>query len=172
MQLIIIVAIAAIILFIFLYTPNTVTSHWQHFFDGLQFSADEFYKQVTDGLNERKITGITLDKESFLQSHLFSDRRVYLRITQHEYIFYVCAAPFATGMFVSWWLCIEDEGIIERIPVLSRLLGKDRKNKTFYQMDTEAMYKSAIHTIVTNTAEDIASTNGVKGLSDFERQFK
>ena len=171
MLVLIILVVIVLLIFIYKKTPLTIKSHWQHFYDNVQFSAVDFYTQVKAGLGERQIKGITLSEESFLQSHIFSSKRVYLRVTENEYVFYICAAPFGTGKFISWWLCVKDEKIANKIPVLSKLAGKDRNNKTFYQMDTEAMYKSAIHSTVVSVADGFTSEKGLR-LSELDRQYK
>jgi hypothetical protein len=169
-----IIIIIVIIGLIALYgkTPSTIKSHWQHFYDGCQISTTDFYNQIETGLRDRKIQGLNFGQESFLESHVFSAKRVYLRIAEQEYLFYICAAPFGTGTFVSWWLCIKDENFVNKIPILSKLAGKDRHNKSFYQMDTEAMYQSVIHSTVLSVADSLTKEKGVRELSELERQYK
>ena len=171
MIIIVLIILAVILIAIYGKTPMTIKSHpWNHFYDNIQFSAKEFYTQVEDGLRARKVEGLDYAKESFLQSHLFSARREYLRITQSEYVFYVCAAPFGTGTFVSWWLCVKDEKIINKVPILSKFAGKDRNNKSFYQMDTEAMYQSVVHSTVVAVADAMTEEKGLR-LSELDRQY-
>ena len=152
--------------------PFTIKSHWQHFYDGIQISTPAFFAQIKAGLEERKINGLDFDEESFLESHILSAKRIYLRISKFEYIFYISAIPFGTGTFVSSWMCIKDENIFNRIPFLSKLMGKDRNNKTFYQMDTESMYQSAIHSVVVATADKLTAEQGHRGLSQLEKQIQ
>ena len=171
MAIIALIIIAVILIAIFARTPMTIKSHpWNHFYDNIQFSAKEFYTQVEEGLRARKVEGLDYAKESFVQSHVFSARREYLRITQNEYVFYICAAGFGTGTFVSWWLCVKDEKIVNKIPILSKLAGKDRNNKSFYQMDTEAMYQSVVHNTVVAVADAMTAEGGVR-LSELDRQY-
>jgi hypothetical protein len=149
--------------------PNyTIADHWQHFMPGNQFSATEYYSNVTKALAAHGIKKVSVEKERFLESHLFSATREYLRLSKGEYIFFVCAAPFSNGMFVSWWLCIKYENVLHKIPIIRKLLGIDRNNKTFYQMDTEAMYKSAIHEVISTTVKEMAETNATRGMPEFD----
>ena len=97
---------------------------------------------------------------------------MYLRVSQNEYLYYICSAPYGTGTFVSSWFCTKDEKLGNRIPVLSKLAGKDRANKTFYQMDTEAMFQSAVHTTVLDVVNSLSETKGMRGLSELQGQFK
>jgi len=121
-------------------------------------------------INARKVEDISFGNESFAQSHILSAKREYLRIIQNEYVFYICAAHFGTGTFISWWVCIRDERLINRIPGVSKALGVDRRNKTFYQMDTEAMYQSVIHAAVVAVADEMTSANGYR-LTELDRQY-
>lgn len=146
--------------------PFTTTHPWQQFLDGFQVSTNDFYAAVKAGLAERKITKVDLKEESFLESHVFSAKRVYLRVRQNEFIYYICAAPYGTGTFVSSWLCVKDENLMNRIPVLSKLAGKDRGNKTFYQMDTEAMFRLAVQTTVVDVVNNLTDAKGLRGLPE------
>ena len=170
----IVIAVAIFLIFFFvglLKSTTTISSHWQHFYEDCEFSAIDFYKQVAAALKEQKITGLKIDETTFRQSHVFSGRRAYLKISHDEYVFYIGAAAFGTGTFVSWWLCIKDERLINWIPILNLLAGKDRKNKTFYQMDTEGMYRSAIHGTVMSVAEGLTDGHGERGLTEKEMQI-
>lgn len=150
--------------------PFTITSHWQTFLDEFQLSALEFYTAVTAGLKERQITQVAITEETFIEKHVFSAKRVYLRITQDEYVFFINCSPYGTGTFISSWLCIKDENIWNRIPILNKLIGKDRKSKTFYQMDTEAMFRLAVHNTVLAVVDGTTNAKGYRGLTEFERR--
>lgn len=159
---------------ILMYYANKVRyeskNSWQNFYDGFAFSSTEFYLKIKAGLEERKIPNVSIANESFLESHIFSDKREYLRITRSEYVFYVCAAPFGTGTFVSEWLCIKREGSLNKIPIISKLAGKDRTDKSFYQMDTESMTRMAIHSTVLDVLDSLTTASGVRGLNELEPQ--
>lgn len=147
---------------------------WQHFFDSFSFSSEDFFKKVEDGIRDRKVPNVSFDRESFLETHLFSDRREYLRITRNEFVYYVCAAPFGTGMFVSWWLCEKRQNNFSpgQIPFIGKLFGKERDNKSFYQLDVEYMYRSSIHTAVLDVIDGFTNAAGKRELTELERQFK
>lgn len=146
---------------------------WQHFFHGMTFSAEEFYKKVEQTVQDWKIPGITIDRESFLESHLFSAKREYLRITRNEFVYFIGAVPLGTGMFVSSWMCQKavKKHSLENTPFLNKLMGKERENKSFYQEDVDYMYRSAVHTAVLEVVDSYTNASGVRGLTDFERQL-
>ena len=172
MAVIIIIALALLLVYIFTRALLNIESHWQTFLDGTEVSTVEFYDKVKEGLKERQITHVDITTESFLEKHILSAKRLYLRVTQNEYVIYICAAPYGTGTFFSSWLCIKDETFINKIPLLSRLIGKDRKNKTFYQMDTEAMFCAAVHSTVVATIDGIMEAKGMRGLTELAKQYK
>ena len=163
-----------IFLFLILFAitePDVAVTCWQHFFDGEQFSAEEFYKHIQAGIEQRKISGATFDRESFFQTSIVSSRREYLRIQYAEHKFYVCAAPFGTGYFASWWLVEEGQNLLSKVPIVSTLMGLNRKRKSFYQADTETMYRTVVHNVVMDAVEAITSAKGERGLTELERQF-
>ncbi len=164
--------VISLLLYLAFFTDPRVQlkANWRHFFDNQSISTKEFFTLIKQGLKEQNV-GVDISEPSMTQSHIFSAKRVYLRLAESDLVFYVCVAPFGTGTFVSWWECETEEGIINRIPVLSKLLGKDRKNKTFFQMDTAAMYKSVIHSTVLAAVDFIGNANGMRTLSEFERQY-
>lgn len=171
----IIFALLAVIIVVILYAKNKSRfenkSPWQHFFDGLELSTQEFYTKVEAAIRDRKVN-VDFAKESFLQSHIFSARREYLRISKGEYVFFICAAPFGTGTFISQWLCVTKEDMLNRIPVLNKLAGKDREDKSFYQVDTEAMYRMLIHSALLSVIDEITNAKGVRGLTDIQRIYQ
>lgn len=168
MVFIVIAMIFGVVLIIYGRTRFESKNSWQNFYDGFAFPSSDFYAKVKAGLEERKIPNISITNESFLESHIFSDKREYLRISRAEYVFYVCAAPFGTGTFVSEWLCIKREGSFNRIPIISKLAGKDRADKSFYQMDTESMTRMAIHSTVLDVLDSLTTASGVRGLTELE----
>lgn len=172
LALLFLVAIIGLLIYYYNKIRFVSKSPWQHFFDGVEFSTKEFYDKVEAGVRERKVPEVYFAKESFLESHVFSAKREYLRVTRGEYVFFVCAAPFGTGTFVSEWLCVKKDSFINRIPIINKLAGKDRDDKTFYQMDTEGMCRSAIHSAVVEVLDGITTAKGVRGLSDLEKIYQ
>ncbi len=152
-------------------TPVTIKEHWQNFLDGCQISTAEFYTAIRAGLADRQIPKVDLKEESFLERHVFSAKRVYLRVCQNEFVYYICAAPYGTGTFVSSWLCVKDGNVLNRIPVLSKLAGKDRGNKTFYQMDTEAMFRLAVQTTVLDVVNTMTEAKGLRSFAELEKSL-
>jgi hypothetical protein len=147
-------------------------SNWQHLFDQEQFSSKEFYAAVEEGVRKRQLPDVSFSRKNLSEGGIFASRREYLRVSRNEYTFDICCAPFGTGSFISWWLGEKDEGIIERIPILNTIAGKNRETKTYYQIDTETMFRSAVHAVVMAAVDDISKAKGYRALSELERQPK
>jgi hypothetical protein len=85
-------------------SPIETKSNWHHSFSNFQFSSQEFYQRVEESVKKHEIPNVSFSRVTHSQAGIFSSRREYLRISREEYIFDVCAAPFGTDFFVSWWL--------------------------------------------------------------------
>lgn len=99
-------------------------------------------------------------------------KRDYLRITRDRLVFDICAAPFAKGFFVSWWqikLPSQREVLISLIPFLGRTILRDERGKTYFEIDTETMYKDSIHQSVLQAIDAITTEKGLRALAHHER---
>lgn len=165
-------ALVLILIWVFTKTPVTTRNKWQHFFADYQLPAEDFYRQVREKLEALQLPGVKFAQEQFFEKHLLSARRNYLTITRNEFVFFIGSAHFGTGSFVSWWFTEEVEGPLNRIPVISKwFLGRDRDRKTFYQMDSEAMFRDAVHSVFIDTLEDMTGGRVQRPLLESERKY-
>jgi hypothetical protein len=81
-----------------------VIDHWHAWYEGVNFSPLEFYADLEEALKHRQIPEATISRITWKESGLISSRREYLRITRGRLTFDICAAPFGTDFFFSWWL--------------------------------------------------------------------
>lgn len=169
MILFIFIIILALIILGIVSRPLKPISHWQHSFPNLQFSAMELHEQIRSAVKRRKIPDVSFSQVTYSQGGIFSSGREYLRISWQDYHFDVCAAPFGTGFFVSWWLAEREPSLIAKIPILNTLLGKNPKYKTYYQADIEAMVRGGVHSCIMEALDEVTSAQGVRGPSDVER---
>jgi hypothetical protein len=142
--------------------------HWQHMFDGLQFSAEEFYAAVQEAITKRQIPDVKFSRVTYSQSGIFGNSREYLHIVKGEYEYDVCAAPYGTGFFVSLWYA-ERPSVSKKLMAKSPALKAMTDTKSYYQIDTDGMANSAIRSAFTSAIDVITSTKGVRGLSETER---
>jgi hypothetical protein len=111
---------------------------------------------------------VKIKRVTFSESGIFSSKREYLRITRKEFMFDICAAPFGSMFFVSYWQGEETlsvKSILTKIPFIGTFLARLFNSKTYYQLDTENMFSSCIRACVMEAIDNITSTNGIRGLS-------
>lgn len=83
-----------------------VVGHWHTLIEGFATSSLDFYGLVKAGIALRKIPGLRVSWVEWQESGLGSGKRVYLRVSREGLNFDICAAPFGTGYFFSWWLAV------------------------------------------------------------------
>lgn len=97
---------------------NNVLSHWYALYEGVQFSAQEFYKSLEDELAARKLPRLQSSRVEHHEGSVLSDKRIYLRLARERYAFDVCAAPFGTGYFFSLRLIEKPRSWFQFIAIL------------------------------------------------------
>jgi len=81
-----------------------VEGHWHSLIEDFATSSEDFYKLVREGIDRRKIPNLKIKPVTWKQGGPGSGKRVYLRVSREGLNFDICAAPFGTGYFFSWWL--------------------------------------------------------------------
>lgn len=165
-----ILLVVGLIFYIYGINRFSDTRPWQMYCYDVYFSAEEFYKSVEDNLRAQELPGVSFGRESFMQSHVLSAWREYLKISRGDLIFYVCVAKFGNGTFVSSWQCLKRSWILSRFPPIAKIFGKNGDYKSFYQQDAAAMYTAVVQEAVTKLLDEQLETQG-KRLSDFNRKY-
>jgi hypothetical protein len=99
-------------------------SHWHKSYDNFRTSSLDFYTSLDAEVRRRQIPGMAISQIDRKEAGIFSAKRTYLRVTRQELIFDVCAAPFGTGFFFSWWLTVRrGYPILYALTILLLLLG-------------------------------------------------
>jgi len=151
-----------------------VLSHWNHFFDGLSASSQDFYQAVEGAVKTRSLPDIRLERVDFHEGGIFSAKREYLRVEHKEHLFDVCAAPFGTGYFFSWWLAEPAPyglwGLILSVPYLGVIAQRLFTPMTYYKKDTILMVQSAIHNAILEVIDSMTAAKGLRALSELERK--
>ena len=80
-----------------------VISHWYQLIENFQTSSLGFYESLEAAIERRKVPEQHSARVEFKEGGLVSAHREYLRMHRGKYAFDICAAPFGTGFFVSWW---------------------------------------------------------------------
>jgi hypothetical protein len=157
-------------------STTEVISHWSTLIENFQYSPQQFYKQVVDAVQKRKIPDIAIGKVNYKEGNFLSANREYLRIWYRKEFFYaICGGPFGTGFFLSSWLLQPPDGclvqLFEPFPFLSALGKAMAKRWTYYRADTASMFQTATHSAIMEVVDEMTSaTQGVRGLTEGERK--
>lgn len=148
--------------------PSNILSHWYTLLEGLHLSSHEFYSSLEAKILEKKIPKIKITLVDYHESSALSAKRIYLRVRRKNQIFDICAAPFGTDFFISWWFG-ELEGCLSSIPIIGWLIRKFLPN-TYYQMDTALMFQEIIRLAVLTVMDEIIKAKGLRSLTESERK--
>lgn len=85
-----------------LQTP--VFAHWHKLVPEFTASPQEFYTALETAVRKREVPDLKTSRIEYHESGVISALRIYLRIQRNKLAFDVCAAPFGTDFFFSWWL--------------------------------------------------------------------
>jgi hypothetical protein len=159
---------------------SVILSHWHKLFEGFQESPVRIYSLLDEAIDKRKIPGVKISWITFPEGGPFSARRLYCRVRRREHIFDICAAPFGTSFFVSWWLgekprlhwLITLLLVILFFPFsLIVLLGIWLyRRETYYRLDTALMFQDSVHSAVLEIVELVTIGTGVRGLTELEKK--
>jgi len=150
-----------------------VLSHRHCSIAGLHVSSQQFYTDVAKVLKLHEIPNMKIGRVLYSESSFLSAKREYLRFRRKEHIFDICAAPFGTDFFVSWWLGESLNlfwRIILSIPYLGRIIRNLFCPLTYYQVDTALMFEGSIHKGVLEVVDGMSEANGLRALSENERK--
>lgn len=145
---------------------KTVLSHWHHPFESVPFSSQELYAAVEAAMKAKEIN-LATSRISYAQGGILSPNREYLRIQYNEFVYDICAAPFGKRYFVSWWLGETGNPIRDfftNLPIIGKLFTK--RKKTFFELDTEIMFKETVSSCVREAIEGLTQTKGLRMLVD------
>jgi hypothetical protein len=81
-------------------------SNWHKLFNNFQASPQEFFTAVEQAISKRSIPDVEISRVEWRESGLASAWREYLRVSRGTFVFDICAAPFGTSFFFSWWFAV------------------------------------------------------------------
>ena len=171
------ILVVALIIYIVWKISRTVyefNGYWGQYFD-FTFSTQAFYSDVTTKVKEQQMPGVGISRTEYHETNMLSESREYLRIEREKDVFIICAAPFGKGFFVSSRkgnLPGLRQKALAAIPVVGAYLAYAFFKKTYYKVDTQNMFTSAVHDIVLDIVGKISVEKGGRDLTELERQFQ
>lgn len=149
-----------------------VVGNWSHLFPDMQHDPNLFYELIEKILNEKLVPEFYCRKITISEGGLLSHTRLYLEVSRGDYIFHICAAPWGTGFFFSWWVrqkMSDIDQFLFFIPFAGSRIVKMRQHKSYYMLDTDSMFRKSVHQSVLAAVDNFTSAKGVRGLSELER---
>jgi hypothetical protein len=175
MMTILVVFVLAVVAYFFLGKKKKaakvedVISNWYHLFEGLKESPQPIYAAIEQSIQKRQLTDVRLSRVDYREGGILSAKREYLRVTRNELVFDICAAPFGTGFFVSWWLG-ETKGGLWGFPLIGPLFTRLFRPATYFRIDTTHMFQELIRGAVLEVIDQVSETKGLRGLTELERK--
>lgn len=134
----------------------------KHFhFEDFQLSSQDFYEVLKGIIEERAFPNVSASVVSLSEGGWLQGKRKYLEVKYADFLFYVCAAPFGKNFFISYWLREVPPGCEEVFTV--RVFGT-RTKKSFYQLDTEAMFFEGISAAIMKAIAEVTEARGLRVL--------
>jgi hypothetical protein len=150
-----------------------IVSHWHNLVPGLHVSVEDYYQALNTVIEKRQVPEVKLWVIHYHEGGIASAKRMYLRIARRDHIFDICAAPFGTDFFVSWWLGEKMKtlaALVNSIPFLGPALIKMFSPETFYRIDTALMFQDSVHSAVLEVLDQRMKGQGLRLLSESERK--
>lgn len=147
---------------------STVLSHWHHRFETVSFSPEEFYSALQAVMTQKEMNKLHMAPMYYAEGGWLSPKRKYIRVQYGRQVFDICAAPFAKEFFVSWWfgeLSTPMEDLLMAFPLLGRYFKVKKRNKSFFELDSEVMFKESVSSCVKATIEQLTQEKGMRKLS-------
>jgi len=158
-----------------------ILSHWHQLFAGFQESPEKIYSLLEEAIHRRGIPDVKIFRIFYPQAGMFSARREYLRVRGKEHVFDICAAPYGTGFFVSWWLGRPRKlylifiwvlliFLLLFIGLIIVILWWISLRETYYRIDTALMFQDSVHSAVLEVIGQVTEGKGIKVLSELEKK--
>lgn len=149
-----------------------VQSNWHQSVDNAQLSASDFYKSMEQAIQKQELPNVKLSLENLSEGGILTSKRMYLRVTRKGLVFDICAAPFGKNFFFSYWFGTESSGLVNflaKIPFIGTFLAKRVQEKTYYQIDTENMFKECVVNTLFREIDDALKAKGYRTLTDAQK---
>ena len=147
--------------------------NWSYLFSNLQYDPETFYKHLHQLIQARGIPDVSTRTRHFKEGGMLSHHRVYFEVQRKDFTFHVCAAPWGSGFFFSWWLREKlssmDELLI-MIPFVGPPIVRARQHKAYYKLDTDVMFRKSVHQCILEAIDQITEAKGVRGLTELDRK--
>jgi hypothetical protein len=158
-----------------------VLSHWHKLIEGFQESPQRIYSLLEEAIDRREIPDVKISRINYPEAGVLSARREYLRVQRMDHVFDVCAAPFGTGFFFSWWLGVPRRLLrsiiwfllIVFVPIVGLIIVIFwwlSLRETYYRLDTALMFQDTVHSAVLEVIGQVTEGKGLKAMTELEKK--
>jgi hypothetical protein len=142
----------------------SIIEHWHSQYPDLQLSTKDFYDAIAASLEEKAFPNVTYERITYNEGGWLSNDREYLIVSRYEFAFVICAAPFGRSFFFSWYLkqYVGIAILLEYIPFIGKRLMEWFLRKTYFQYDTEIMFKDSIKGVVKEVLSEMEKNKGFR----------
>jgi hypothetical protein len=134
-------------------------------YEDTKISTQKFYSRVESAIAERQLNEIRLGRRYYKEHSGISHKREYLAISYRKLLFLICAAPYGTGFFISEWSGEKMSYLKElffSIPVIGPKFVHIIFRKTFFEIDTEAMFRTTVKGCVEEATKEMIEIKGIR----------
>lgn len=149
------------------------TGHWSHLFADMQHDPEDFYNLVEETLKRWQVPDYKTHRRTFSEGKygLLSHNRLYLEVSRGDYIYHICAAPWGSAFFFSWWLRKKSgSSMFEKLPVIGSFIAESNKYDTYYKLDTDGMFRGSVEEAVQSAIGQLTKAKGIRELTELERK--
>lgn len=148
------------------------TEHWFQGFNLLHLSSNDFYATLETYIRDMKLPDVRVQRVTHPEGGVLSSNREYLRVSRKEHVYDICAAPFGHSFFISYWKVDTSTGIrkfVRAFPKIGPVLELGLFGKTYYQIDSENMFKQFVDEMLKDAVNLVSAENGTRGKKELER---
>lgn len=165
MKFILILLFFLVLIYLF-YNKSARIGNWSHLYGGMQYDPEEFYKHIEEFLIGHEVPEITTARITITEEGVLSYQRLYLEVTRGDYIFHICAAPWGTDFFFSWWLKYRTNNF----QLLQAKFSVGSQEEAYYKLDTDTMFRTSVHQAVLSAIDKLTAAKGARALTELERK--
>ena len=132
------------------------------------FSAQEYYSKLQELISTRQMPNVNFSRVKFAVGSLGQGKQEYLRVDRKDDIFDICASPFGTGSFISYWygepkqrfkeLAYQIKGVNTVVDAFN--------NKTRHELDSATVFRTWVKECIDLAIEDITNQKGIRLSED------
>ena len=149
---------------------TSIISHWHNLLEGYQESPQNVYSLIEQAIEKRELPDTKVSRITMHEKGMLSAKREYLRIQSKKHLFDICAAPYGSGFFVSWWLGSLPGGCLTSIPIIGPIISVISPEETYFTYDTALMFRDSVHSAVIEVIDHITKEKGIRALTEAERK--